>query len=167
MISRVTANGTILFLTAARQAHFVSIRTYYKPLTTFISQCLGLTSCCLPCLTYGKTQSRRNDPSLRSFSYLNGPVCIQEILEENIQLIVFFKCVIWSFLSLGAVQWIMQTVSRGEMREQYGIEGSCCGDCCISTFCGCCALIQEEKEAELRTRPELVGYQRPHDMAIP
>ncbi|KAJ6183702.1 hypothetical protein N7519_005003 [Penicillium mononematosum] len=110
---------------------------------------LCLTSCCLPCLTYGKTQTRIKDTSLRSFSYVNGP------------------CAIWGFLSLGAMQWIMQTITRGEMRQQYGIEGSCCGDCCVSTFCGCCALIQEEKEAELRTRPELVGYQKPPDMAMP
>ncbi|OQE20256.1 hypothetical protein PENFLA_c017G06233 [Penicillium flavigenum] len=105
--------------------------------------------CCLPCLTYGKTQTRIKDPSLRSFSYVNGP------------------CAIWGFLSVGAMQWIMQTITRGEMRQQYGIEGSCCGDCCVSTFCGCCALIQEEKEAELRTRPELVGYQKSPDMAMP
>ncbi|KAJ5575067.1 hypothetical protein N7450_008966 [Penicillium hetheringtonii] len=110
---------------------------------------LCLTSCCLPCLTYGKTQTRIKDSSLQGFSYINGP------------------CAIWSFLSLGAMQWIMQTITRGEMREQYGIEGSCCGDCCVSVFCGCCALIQEEKEAELRTRPELVGYQKPPHMAMP
>ncbi|KAJ6131899.1 PLAC8-domain-containing protein [Penicillium samsonianum] len=110
---------------------------------------LCLTSCCLPCLTYGKTQTRLRDPELRSFSYVNG------------------SCAIWSVLSIGAVQWIMQTITRGEMREQYGIEGSCCGDCCVSTFCGCCALIQEEKEAELRSRPELAGYQKPPGMDMP
>ncbi|KAJ5404587.1 PLAC8-domain-containing protein [Penicillium cosmopolitanum] len=78
-----------------------------------------------------------------------------------------YKTLAMSTAPFGAVQWIMQTITRGEMRQQYGIEGSCCGDCCVSTFCGCCALIQEEKEAELRSRPELVGYQKPAGMAIP
>lgn len=50
---------------------------------------------------------------------------------------------IWGLLSLRASQWILQTINRGEMRQHYGIEGSCCGDCCISFWCGCCALIQD------------------------
>lgn len=53
------------------------------------------------------------------------------------------------------------------MRKQYGIEGSCSGDCCASFWSGCCALIQEEKEAELRTRPELVGYQKLDGLSYP
>ncbi|KAJ5401280.1 PLAC8-domain-containing protein [Penicillium crustosum] len=76
-------------------------------------------------------------------------------------------CAIWTVLSLGCVQWIMQTITRGEMREKYGIEGSCCGDCCVSVWCGCCALVQEEKEMELRTRPQLSGYQNPGQMSYP
>ncbi|KAJ5999642.1 PLAC8-domain-containing protein [Penicillium waksmanii] len=59
------------------------------------------------------------EAELQNFSYVNG------------------SCAIWSFLGFGAVQWIMQTISR------------------------------EEKEAELRFRPELVGYQKPAGMAIP
>ncbi|KAJ5088387.1 hypothetical protein N7456_012003 [Penicillium angulare] len=110
---------------------------------------LCLTSCCLPCLTYGKTQNRIQDPSLGNYSYLNG------------------SCAVWGFLGLFGSQWIMQTITRGEMRQKYGIEGSCCGDCCVSLCCGCCALIQEEKEVELRTRPELVGYQRTPGMGLP
>lgn len=52
------------------------------------------------------------------------------------------------------------------MRQQHGIEGSCCGDCCVSFWCGCCALVQEEKEIELRTRPALAGYQAPPGMSM-
>ncbi|CAG7921791.1 unnamed protein product [Penicillium olsonii] len=109
---------------------------------------LCLMACCLPCLAYGKTQARVQDPSLRGFSYVNS------------------SCAIWTFLSFGALQWISQTITRGELRKQHGIEGSCCGDCCVSTFCGCCAIIQEEKEAELRSRPNLAGYQRTPAMGM-
>jgi len=37
------------------------------------------------------------------------------------------------------------------MREKHGIEGSSFGDCCVSTWCGCCALVQENKEIHVRT----------------
>ncbi|PYH55385.1 PLAC8 family protein [Aspergillus niger CBS 101883] len=77
------------------------------------------------------------------------------------------QCMIWSFLSLGFSQWIYQTIKRGELRNKYGIQGSCCGDCCVSMCCGCCALIQEEKEAEIRTRPQVTGYQMAPQMAYP
>ncbi|KAJ5413537.1 hypothetical protein N7465_005842 [Penicillium sp. CMV-2018d] len=35
---------------------------------------LCLKSTFLPCLTYGKTQSRSKDPNLSNFSYINSPV---------------------------------------------------------------------------------------------
>ncbi|PYH81059.1 PLAC8-domain-containing protein [Aspergillus uvarum CBS 121591] len=102
---------------------------------------LCLTSCCLPCLAFGKTQARVQDPKLEGYSSVNG------------------DCMIFTFLSFGYAQWIYQCIKRGEMRQKYGIEGSCCGDCCVTFCCSCCALVQEEKEAELRTRPDLAGYQ--------
>ncbi|GFF52708.1 PLAC8 family protein [Aspergillus udagawae] len=71
------------------------------------------------------------------------------------------------FLALGYCHWIIQTIRRSEMRQKHGIEGSCPGDCCVTFWCGCCALIQEEKEMELRTRPELTGYQSTAQMAYP
>ncbi|PYI31231.1 PLAC8-domain-containing protein [Aspergillus indologenus CBS 114.80] len=110
---------------------------------------LCLTSWCLPCLTFGKTQARIHDPTLQNFSYVNT------------------ECAIFTCLGLGVSQWIIQTIRRGEMRERFGIEGSCCGDCCTTFCCGCCALIQEEKEMELRTRPEFTGYQAAPQMAYP
>ncbi|KAL4789260.1 PLAC8 family-domain-containing protein [Aspergillus venezuelensis] len=102
---------------------------------------LCFTSCCLPCLTFGKTQARLRDPALKDFNYCN------------------FDCTLFTLLGMIGSQWIIQTIRRGEMRDRYGIKGSCCGDCCATFWCGCCAIIQDEKETELRSRPELVGYQ--------
>ncbi|KAL2844516.1 PLAC8 family protein [Aspergillus pseudoustus] len=110
---------------------------------------LCLLTCCLPCLTFGKTQARSQDPTLQNYSSINS------------------ECLIFGFLSLGYFQWIIQTIRRGEMREKHGIEGSCCGDCCATFWCGCCTLVQEEKEMELRTRPELTGYKSTPQMAYP
>ncbi|OJJ30829.1 hypothetical protein ASPWEDRAFT_119160 [Aspergillus wentii DTO 134E9] len=107
---------------------------------------LCLTACCLPCLTFGKTRARTRDASLQDFHYINT------------------DCSLFTFLGFFYSHWIIQTIRRGEMRERFGIEGSCCGDCCAAFCCGCCAIIQEEKEAELRTRPELTGYQAPAQM---
>ncbi|PYH92835.1 PLAC8-domain-containing protein [Aspergillus ellipticus CBS 707.79] len=106
----------------------------------------GLASCCLPCLTFGRTQSRLQNPRMDGYSAING------------------GCAIFTFLSFGYLQWIYQTIKRGELRQKYGIKGSCCSDCCATFWCGCCALIQEEKEAELRTSPDRAGYQMPSQM---
>lgn len=74
----------------------------------------------------------------------------------------------WCALSFCGLQWILQTIKRSDMREQFGIEGSGCGDCCASYFCACCALMQEEKEmvrkSEFLTN---VGYQQPQGMVYP
>ncbi|KAK1147066.1 hypothetical protein N8T08_001805 [Aspergillus melleus] len=128
--------------------------TYNKDWNYSLCDCcspasLCLTSCCLPCLTFGKTQSRLQNPKLEGYSAING------------------ECAIFTFLSFGYFQWIYQTIKRGEMRQKYGIAGSCCGDCCATFWCGCCTLVQEEKEAELRTRPDQAGYQMAPQMAYP
>lgn len=42
----------------------------------------------------------------------------------------------------------------------YDIQGNCCDDFCASLCCGPCALVQEEKEVELRTRLKTTAYQQ-------
>ncbi|KAJ6031009.1 PLAC8-domain-containing protein [Penicillium herquei] len=124
---------------------------------------LCLTSCCLPCLTFGKTQARLQDPKLENYSSCNGDVRQWPVhsmflvsMDANLQV---EQCAIFTLLTFAWSQWIFQTIRRGEMRQKYGIKGSCCGDCCTTFWCGCCALTQEEKEVELRTRPDVAGYQ--------
>ena len=39
-------------------------------------------------------------------------------------------------------------ITRSKLRHQHGIKGNGCTDCLTSAFCGCCALVQEEKEAK-------------------
>ncbi|KAL2006738.1 hypothetical protein VTN00DRAFT_9406 [Thermoascus crustaceus] len=104
---------------------------------------------CLPCFLFGKTQARMKDPSLKNFSYCNGDCCL------------------WLCLGYCGASWVLQTIKRGEMRERYGIEGSCCGDCMRSWCCPCCGLVQEEKEAQRRIVQEAPGYQPPQGMTYP
>ena len=39
-----------------------------------------------------------------------------------------------------------------DIREKYNLEGSCIVDIAKSCCCGCCALIQAEKESEIREK---------------
>jgi len=43
-------------------------------------------------------------------------------------------------------------ISRSKMRRQYGIKGNGCNDCLVSCFCGCCALVQEDKEVKAQEK---------------
>lgn len=62
-------------------------------------------------------------------------------------------------------------MKRGEIREKFGIEGSGCGDCCVSMWCPCCALIQQDNEVKGRQAREGVntqGYQAvTQSMSVP
>lgn len=41
------------------------------------------------------------------------------------------------------IYWlVIQTKTRAAVREKYMIPGGCCGDCCLSFWCNCCATLQ-------------------------
>ena len=42
-------------------------------------------------------------------------------------------------------------ITRGKLSHQDGIKGNGCTNCLTSAFCGCCALVQEEKEVKAAT----------------
>ncbi|KAJ6004206.1 PLAC8 family-domain-containing protein [Penicillium canescens] len=78
------------------------------------------------------------------------------------------RCGLFTCLGFVWSHWILQTIRRSELRQQFGIKGNCCGDCCAVFWCSCCAIIQEEKEAELRTRPAAqAAYQPTSGMVYP
>lgn len=45
-------------------------------------------------------------------------------------------------------------ISRGNIRRQYGIKGNDCSDCLTSCFCGCCALVQEDREVKAQEKED-------------
>ena len=72
----------------------------------------------------------------------------------------------WFALSCFGLAGCLQWFNRSDLRAQYNLQGSGCGDCLRSVCCPCCALIQEEKEVLLRNEKGLgnantpqVGYQ--------
>ncbi|KAK1853983.1 PLAC8 family protein [Colletotrichum chrysophilum] len=101
----------------------------------------------LPCLVFGKTSERMRDPNLTNYSPLNG------------------ECFMISALGSIGFGWLYLMSKRTDIRQQFGIDGSECGDCCTAYWCPCCVLIQHENEVIGRTQyaPVTEGYQSQGD----
>ncbi|EEU48783.1 hypothetical protein Neosp_011420 [[Neocosmospora] mangrovei] len=104
--------------------------------------CLLGTFC--PCILLGKTADRMRDPTMQTADTCNSDALI--------------FCAINCVTGCG---WIYSMMKRGEIRERFGIQGSGMGDCCVSYWCLCCALIQQDNEvkARLSQGPITQGYQ--------
>ena len=50
----------------------------------------------------------------------------------------------------------MMAMQRKEVRDRLNLEGNCLSDLAISCCCGCCSLVQQDKEVENR-QAQLVG----------
>ncbi|KAI9710626.1 MAG: hypothetical protein M1812_007391 [Candelaria pacifica] len=94
--------------------------------------------CCMaywcPCVLYGRIRYRLDGSSLQNYQPVNR------------------NCISWYALALCNLQWAFQMSNRQEVRTRFNINGSAKGDCLRSYFCGCCELMQEEKEVLLRTQ---------------
>ncbi|KAI0598230.1 PLAC8 family-domain-containing protein [Biscogniauxia sp. FL1348] len=112
-----------------------------------------LLSWCLPCILLGQTSERIRDPSMQNADLLNSDCLIHGAI----------TC----FTGCG---WIYGMLKRAEIRERYDIKGSGFNDCCVSYWCPCCALIQQDNEVKLRQKngqPSVQGYQAPEAMEMP
>ncbi|KYK62079.1 hypothetical protein DCS_03224 [Drechmeria coniospora] len=92
---------------------------------------LCLISCCLPCVTFGKTHHR-----LRK----NGDLVGYEPINTSCLLFWGSTCC-WLY-------WIPLAMQRQNVREKYNLQGSCLVDLAVSCCLGCCTVIQSDKEAE-------------------
>jgi len=43
-------------------------------------------------------------------------------------------------------------MQRADVRRKYNLAGNCLTDLALSCCCGCCSIIQQEKESELREK---------------
>ena len=55
-------------------------------------------------------------------------------------------------------------MKRQEIRQKDGIRGNTTDDCCISCWCGCCVIIQHEKEVTKRWELITMAYTAEGDM---
>lgn len=111
------------------------------------TETIGCLATWCPCILYGKTQARRDgNPEA---SCCNGSVSHIFIgCTDHALLTCVLNCMGWCALSLCQFQRISQMITRSKLRHQHDIKGNGCTDCLISAFCGCCALVQEEKEVK-------------------
>ncbi|KAI1650423.1 PLAC8-domain-containing protein [Daldinia loculata] len=122
-----------------------------------LCDCSPCSSCllawCLPCLLLGQTSERIRDPSMQTADMMNSDCMIHGLI----------TC----FTGCG---WIYGMLKRTEIRERYNIKGSGCDDCCVSFWCSCCALIQQDNEVKIRqqnAQPIAQGYQPQPGMQMP
>lgn len=110
-------------------------------------------TCCVPCVTFGKTHHR-----LQKNNNLDGyePV--------NTSCLLF-----WASTCVG-LHWIPLALQRASLREKHNLQGSCLVDLATACCCGCCDLIQQDKEAEYREAQSVAtgeGYKANEGMAMP
>jgi len=109
--------------------------------------CTPMNICCeaywCPCILFGKTAARVEDPTLAGYSCCNG------------------SCMGFAALGCLGVQAILQCAHRGNIRSKYDIEGDNCTDCLVAWCCCCCGLMQSEKETIDRSAQmtQQQGYQ--------
>ena len=53
---------------------------------------------------------------------------------------------VWVGFGMVGLCCLPQCLGRGAIRDKHGIEGGLVSDCLETTFCGCCALVQEYNE---------------------
>ncbi|XP_047144188.1 uncharacterized protein LOC124817804 isoform X1 [Hydra vulgaris] len=70
------------------------------------------------------------------------------------------NCLLYGCLSLTCVNFITDGMTRGKIREKYGINGSFICDLIYHCFCPCCALIQEAQEIKAHGAPGLLTMAR-------
>ncbi|KAF2034552.1 PLAC8-domain-containing protein [Setomelanomma holmii] len=88
-------------------------------------------TCCFPCVTFGKVAHRMDH---------NGDMSGYEPLNTS--------CLLFYLSTCFGLHWVPQSLLLSEIREKHNLEGSCVMDLVKSCCCGCCALVQAEKETK-------------------
>ncbi|KAI1619188.1 PLAC8 family-domain-containing protein [Exophiala viscosa] len=112
-----------------------------------------LVTCCMPCITFGKTHHRvHKDRNMKSYYCVNA------------------SCLMFTGFSCLGLHFIPTFFQRVDIRRRYNLHGDCLSDLFTSCCCVCCSIIQQDKEAEVRekelaTRVDAKGYAEPQGMA--
>ncbi|KAH7178171.1 PLAC8 family-domain-containing protein [Fusarium sp. MPI-SDFR-AT-0072] len=110
-------------------------------------------TCCVPCVTFGKTHHRlRKNGNLQGYEPINT------------------SCLLFWGSTCFGLHWIPLALQRANLREKYNLQGSCLVDLATACCCGCCDLIQQDKEAEYReahTSAPAEGYKANEGMTVP
>lgn len=126
--------------------------------STSLMDCSPCDTCllatCLPCVLLGQTSDRMRDPTMATADALNSECLVFTAIQ--------------CFTGCG---WIYIMMKRSEIRETFGMQGDGTSDCCVTYWCPCCALIQQDKEVKVRTSNAAglitQGYQAQGGMQMP
>ncbi|KAF2832576.1 hypothetical protein CC86DRAFT_280864, partial [Ophiobolus disseminans] len=89
-------------------------------------------TCFLPCITFGRTDYRlQHRGDMTKYEPVNT------------------ACMLWYLAACFGCDCIPTTILLEEMRDEHNLKGSCCVDFLKACCCGCCALMQAEKESKL------------------
>ncbi|THC92690.1 hypothetical protein EYZ11_007829 [Aspergillus tanneri] len=116
---------------------------------TPIDTCLMGWFC--PCILFGKTQARLEDPTLKDYSPINDNTKKRDDLRKK----------------YGITETRLEetlNMQPGDIQKKHKVEGSLVEDCLGAFFCRCCGLVQEEKEVILRQSQVTTGYQKTQGM---
>ncbi|KAL2060553.1 hypothetical protein VTL71DRAFT_9194 [Oculimacula yallundae] len=116
--------------------------------------CLKATFC--SCFVYGRTQARLRDPTLAGYERINN------------------DCLMFAGLNCCGLGFVLEFLKRTEIRAKYALRGDAVTDGLLSFCCGCCSMIQGEKEVIGRQQMEGVnmgmgkgdGYMRAEGMQV-
>lgn len=83
-----------------------------------------------------------------------------------------FQCLLFCGASCVGVPCVVTAMQRADIREKYNLEGDCISDLALSWCCGCCTLIQSDKEVAYRqlnggAQPQQQQYKPQEGMAYP
>ncbi|KAF2101065.1 PLAC8-domain-containing protein [Rhizodiscina lignyota] len=97
-----------------------------------------LITWCVPCVTFGRIHHRvHHHGDLEGYSPINT------------------SCLLFCFSS--CLSLIPFSLQRADIRKKYGLEGSFAVDLALGCCCGCCSLVQMDKEAEFQEKELLNG----------
>ncbi|KAI3317349.1 PLAC8-domain-containing protein [Xylariaceae sp. AK1471] len=111
-----------------------------------------LITWCLPCVTFGKTHHRlRKNGNLEGYEPINT------------------SCLLLCGSSCFGLHWLVMALQRANVREKYHLQGNCLVDIAASCCCGCCSLVQQDKEAAYweSKRADDAGYTTNEEMRMP
>jgi len=90
-------------------------------------------TCCLPCVTFGKTHHRiRKNANLEGYEPINT------------------SCLVVIGTSFICLSWLPLALQRADIRTKYNLEGDGKTDLLWGCCCGLCNLVQQDKEAAYR-----------------
>ncbi|CAO2649166.1 Nn.00g101150.m01.CDS01 [Neocucurbitaria sp. VM-36] len=136
LIDSNVINNWKLKLNRSLQDGKISSKTAGKPWSASLWACfsppdLCCITCCVPCVTFGKTYHRLEH---------NGDMTTYEPINTS--------CLLFYLTSCFGASFLMQAVQSAEIREKHNLEGSCVTDLVKSACCLCCTIVQAEKESK-------------------